>query len=221
MGYSADLRRELASTWEAQHQHPFVQGIGDGTLDPEKFQFWLRQDYLFLIEYCRLLGVAAARSPDLPTLTRFAELLSATAGTEMSMHREYAAEFGIEQKELELSEMAPTTRAYTDFLLRSATVGDFRELVAALLPCMWGFAEVGTRLAARVSPNGSRYATWIAGYSSSEFVDLAGWCRTVFDAQAEGAKPGELERMREAFLVSSRYELAFWEMAWRQEAWGT
>ena len=52
--FTEHLRQKAAGLWEAQHQHPFVRGIGDGTLDLEKFKFWLRQDYVFLIEYARL-----------------------------------------------------------------------------------------------------------------------------------------------------------------------
>jgi len=37
-------------------------GIGEGTLGLERFKFWLRQDYVFLIDYARLLALAAARS---------------------------------------------------------------------------------------------------------------------------------------------------------------
>ena len=59
------LRQKVAGIWEAQYQHPFVRGIGDGTLGLERFEFWLRRDYVFLIEYARLLALAAARSPDL------------------------------------------------------------------------------------------------------------------------------------------------------------
>ncbi len=125
------LRQKVAGIWEAQHQHPFVRGIGDGTLGLERFQFWLRQDYVFLIEYARLLGMAAARSPDLETMVCFARLLKETLETEMSLHRAYAAEFGLNCEDLEQESSAPTTRAYTDFLLRVATTGDFVELVAA------------------------------------------------------------------------------------------
>src|SRR6266436_5175653 len=89
------LRQKVAGIWEAQHEHPFVRGIGYGTLGLERFQFWLRQDYVFLIEYARLLGMAAARSPDLETMVRFATLLKETVETEMNLHRAYAAEFEI------------------------------------------------------------------------------------------------------------------------------
>jgi len=137
--FSQRLRQKADAIWEAQHRHPFVRGIGEGTLDMEAFKFWVRQDYLFLIEYARVLGLAAARAPDLDTMTRFAGLLDETLRVEMSLHRSYAAEFGISEQELEREEMAPATRADTDFLARTAALGDVAELVGALTPCMWGF----------------------------------------------------------------------------------
>src|SRR3972149_11197931 len=101
------LRRRAEAIWEPQHSHPFVRGIGEGTLDLERFKFWVRQDYLFLIEYGRLLALAAARAPDLPAMTRFASLLQETLGTEMALHLSYAAEFGISNEELEAGPNAP------------------------------------------------------------------------------------------------------------------
>jgi thiaminase/transcriptional activator TenA len=112
--------------------------------------------------------------------------------------------------------MLPTTQGYTDFLLRTATLGDFAELVAALLPCMWGYSEVGRRLAAGDGPTDRRYRAWIDAYASDEFAELAAWCRALTDGAGEHADPA---RMRRAFVTSSRYELAFWEMAWSGERW--
>jgi len=212
VSFSAELRATAAAIWEAQHEHPLVRGIGDGTVDIERFKQWVRQDYRFLVEYCRLFGLAAARAPDLDTLRRFAELLQATAVTEMDLHRSYAAEFGISATELEAAEMAPTTRAYTDFLLRTAATNDFAELAAALLPCMWGFNEIGLRLAERGRPADERCARWIDAYADPEFTRLADWCRELVDRLAEEVGPPVRERMREAFLVSSEYELAFWDV---------
>ncbi len=60
-GFTERLRQQVDSIWEAQHQHPFVRGIGNGTLDIEKFKVWVRQDYLFLIDYGCLLALAVAR----------------------------------------------------------------------------------------------------------------------------------------------------------------
>ncbi len=216
----SDHLRALADTiWRAQLSHPLVRGIGDGGLDPAVFACWLRQDYLFLLDYARVFGLAAARAPDAGTAARFATLLQETLTTELDLHRAYAAEFGITAEALAGEEKAPTTQAYTDFLLRTAALADFAEIAAALLPCMWGYSWLGQALAAGDPPADARYARWIALYAAPDFADLALWCREVVDAAAAGAGDATRRRMEAAFLLSSRYELAFWEMAWRDERW--
>jgi thiaminase/transcriptional activator TenA len=211
---SAEARAAAAEIWEAQHAHPFVRGIGDGTLPLERFAFWVRQDYLYLKEYVRVLALGAAKAPDLATMARFAALAHETASTEMDLHRAYAAELGISAAELEAEPVAPVTAAYTDFLLRCAALGSYAELVAALLPCMWGFAEIGERLAAGPAPADRRFAAWIDMYASVEFQELAAWCRGAYDAVAVDAGAAARRRLVDVFVESSRHELAFWESAW-------
>ena len=213
------LRRLADPIWRAQFDHPFVRGIGDGTLGVERFGFWLRQDYVYLIDYGRLFALAAARAPDLATMRVFARLLHETLHQEMELHRSYVAEFGITAEDLERERKAPTTQGYVDFLLRTAALGDYAEVIAALLPCMWGYSDLGQRLLAAGLPSEERYARWITLYASPEFADLAAWCRRLLDEAAAGLSRVALARMEEAFLTSSRYELAFWEMAWSGEDW--
>ena len=216
--FSDRLRRLAEPIWAAQHAHPFVQGIGDGTLALEKFRFWVRQDYLYLIEYARVFAAGALRAPDLETMTTFADLLHATLRTEMDLHRSYAAEFGMSLSDLERERKAPTTQGYTDFLLRVATIGDFAEFAAALLPCMWGFSEVGERLAARGMPPDPRYAKWIAMYSAPEFAELARWCRKLVDRLGADAPAGVRTKMEEAFVASSRSPARTWRCRARTAA---
>jgi thiaminase (transcriptional activator TenA) len=218
-GFSDRLRGLAEPIWRAQHDHPFVRSIGDGSVDLDQFRFWVRQDYLFLIDYARLFALATARAPDLETMTAFAKLCQETLEMEMSLHRSYAAQFGISESELEAETKAPATRAYTDFLLRVAALGDYAELVGALLPCMWGFNEVGLELKRRGVPDHPLAAAWIEMYSSPEFGELAGWCRRIMDRLAQDLPEGARARVIDAFLTSSRHELAFWEMAYSQETW--
>ena len=219
MTLSAHLRALADPVWQAQHEHPFVRGIGDGSLALARFQHWLRQDSLYLIDYARLFAAAVLRAPDLATMTTCSGLQHGILATEMDLHRAYAAEFGISVDELENETKAPTCQGYTDFLLRTATTGEFAELLAALLPCMWGYAEVGRRLADVGAREGNPYASWIAMYAGDEFAALAGWCRDLVDRAGEGLPETAIRRMEEAFVTSSRYELAFWEMAWTEERW--
>ncbi len=215
--FTDELQAAASELWQAQLEHPFIRGIAAGTLSPEPFRHFVRQDYLFLIEYARLLALGCARAPRLEEMERLAELTREVLETELELHRSYAAEWGITREELEAERPSAVTRAYTDFLLRTAALGDFAELVAALLPCMWGYSWLGQKLAEDKPPADRRLARWIAMYASSEFAQLAEWCREVTDAVAVDAGTEVRARMREAFLTSSRYELAFWEMAWRQE----
>ena len=62
MAFADELYKAAAPIWEAQLKHPFVRGLGDGTLPAEAFQRWLRQDYVFLADYARLLAWSAAKA---------------------------------------------------------------------------------------------------------------------------------------------------------------
>jgi thiaminase/transcriptional activator TenA len=211
-GFSAQLRRAADPIWRAQHEHPFVRGVAHGSLPIAGFERYVRQDYVFLVEYGRLLALGAARAPDLQTMRRFAGLTQAILGEEMELHRAFARELGIAEAELAAEEPAPVTRAYTDFLLRTAALGDFGELAAALLPCMWGYAEIGAALGREPAPPEPRYAKWIATYAAPEFAELAAWCRALVDRLAAETGAAGRERMRRAFLVCSEHELAFWDV---------
>jgi thiaminase/transcriptional activator TenA len=199
------LRGAAAEIWEASLTHPFVAGIGDGSLDERAFQWYIRQDYRYLVDYGRLLSLGAAQAPRLTWMRRFAALSLAVLETEMELHRSFAARWGVD--DLDETAVAPATAAYCDFLLRTAALGDFGELVAAVVPCMWGYAEIGTALAG--SATSDRYREWIEMYASDEFGELADWSRELLDAV-----DGDDARMEAAFVASSRHELAFWEAAW-------
>lgn len=216
---TAAMREAAAPIWNAQLEHPFVRGIADGSLEPEVFERWVRQDYLYLVEYARVFAWAAAKSDRLDSMSWYAGVLDLTLNTEMGLHREYAARFGIRESELEAEEKWPTTRAYTDFLVRTAADGDMADLLAALLPCAWGYAWLGARLAAGEQPPDPRYAEWIDQYASDEFQAAAAWLREELERVAAGATEPKKERLIDLFVLSSRYEHQFWEMCWTGDSW--
>ena len=200
--------------------HPFITRVGDGTLPVEKFKHYVTQDYVYLIDYARAIALASARAPDLQTMGWFATLLDQTLNTEMNLHRSYCAEFGITKQELEAAQPAPTTVAYTSFLLKTAYQCSFAELVACLLPCLWGYWEIGDHLAKQGEPkHAPLYCQWIQMYASPENAELARDIRSLADGLAEGAGSGQLDAMGNAYLTSMRWELKFWDMAYNLEHW--
>ncbi len=201
-------------------EHPFVRGIGEGGLDVERFKFYVAQDYVYLIDYARVLALGAARAPELEVMSWFAELLDETLNTEMELHRGYCAQFGITREELEATRPAPTTVAYTSYLLRVASQGSFGELAASLLPCQWGYWEIGEHLSRRGAPtHAPLYAEWIGMYSSGEFRDLATYLRTLTGRIGDAASTEEQTAMETAYVTSLRLEHQFWDMAWNLEQW--
>ncbi len=200
--------------------HPFVRGIEDGTLPVGKFRFYMCQDYVFLVEYCRIWGLAVAKAHNLPTMSKLAQLLHSTLDVEMSLHRSYAAEFGLTDRDLESTRPAPTTQAYTRHLLNVAWSGSLAEIVGSLLPCQWGYLELGCAMSARGKATASNpYRKWIEAYSSAEYCDLARCLRDLFDSLTKGARPDDLLKIEREFGISSRYELMFWDMSWQEERW--
>ncbi len=216
---SDDMLAAARPIWDDQLQHPFVRGIADGTLPPERFERWVRQDYLYLKEFARVFAWATAKADRLASMSWYAAVLDLTLNTEMALHREYAARFGITVEELETEEMWPTTRAYTDFLVRTAADGDMADLLAALLPCAWGYAWLGDQLAGLERPTDQRYADWIEQYASAEFQDAADWLRDETERVAGLVSDVKRERLVKLFVLSSRYEHRFWEMCWKGESW--
>jgi thiaminase (transcriptional activator TenA) len=196
---------------DAQLAHPVVRGIADGTLDEERFRRWLVQDYLFLLDYVRLFALAAARAPDTDALGRMVDLAHATFHDELSLHRSYAAGFGLTEDDLAGAGKSPVCAAYTDFLLRTAATGDFADIVAALLPCMWGYSELGRAMARAGMPAEPRYRRWVETYADPGFAELAAWCAGLLDRAAAGLPAARLRQLEACFVTSLAHELAFWD----------
>ena len=192
-----------------------MQAMGDGSLSLARFSCYMRQDFLFLIDYCRVLALASAKSPDLASMGHFAALLDETLNTEMELHRGFCADLGMTAAELEATVPGPATVAYTDHLLRTAYDGSIEELAAALLPCQWGYDEVGRLLEHRARPDpGSFHSRWIAGYCEPEYRKLTEWLKGFVDEIGAVAPLEKRQRMQAAFRASTRYEYLFWGAAW-------
>jgi thiaminase/transcriptional activator TenA len=220
MTLTDDLYQAAKPVWDAQLEHPFVQGLGNGSLEVERFKRWVLQDYLYLKEFARIFAWAVAKADRLESMGWYAKVLDLTLNSEMSLHRAYAERFGISESELEATPIWPTTRAYTDFLVRTSADGDMADLLAALLPCAWGYVYIGQCLAQAERPEDQRYADWIAQYASDEFAQAAEWLKAELNRVAAGTGAEKRERLTDLFVVSSRYEWQFWEMCWNGEDWG-
>lgn len=214
MAFSDTLCAEARPIWEAIHRHPFLRELVAGTLPLEKFRFFLAQDWHYLDAFARTAGLLVGRARATPDLERLTPRLAKPV--EKPLHRKLFDLAGLTEAAVTAVPIAPTTRAYTNHLLVAGALGSPGEAVAALLPCPWTYDEIGRRLPPVSHPV---YGEWAAFYREGFLRESVGAWRSLLDEAAAEAGPFERERLREAFLTSSRYEYAFWDMAHRMEGW--
>ena len=218
MKFSQQIREEADHIWQASFDHPFVNGIADGTLSLECFRYYVMQDSYYLTHFAKVQALAAAKATDLYTTQRMAKHAQGTYEAEMSLHRNFSNRLGITDEEKANFEPAPTAYAYTSHMYRAAHTGHIGDIIAALLPCYWLYYEIGERLQGSI-PSEPIYQEWIAAYGGEWFRELVEEQINRLDELAEKVTTEDLERMKKHFIISSQYEYSFWEMAYCQEKW--
>ena len=214
------LRQSVLPLWQRQLEHPFVVALGSGSLPRANFEFYIRQDALFLDELTKTFAYAATKTTDHEEMEQFGKFLLNTLIVEAELHRRYGERFGLTPDEMAATAMAPTNYAYTRHLLSIAATGTLAELLTAILPCAWIYAEVGRHLVGDTPPTPDHpFSDWLATYASPDFDAVGTWIRERLDAHAVSLSSKEEARLYEIFLISTRYEWLFWEMAWRLEEW--
>ena len=216
--FTDELWVSIEPIYAAIRRHPFITGLTDGSLPRERFEFYAIQDALYLREFARALAIAGARAPKDDWIIMLTEHAAGALRVERTLHEGFFQEFELTADAAVTTPLAPTTLAYTNYLLTVAYGAPFHEALAALLPCYWIYWEIGKELAGAGSPD-PLYARWIATYGSAEFGAVVG---AVLDATNEvAARLGDVERaiMRRHFRTTSRYEWMFWDMGHRCELW--
>lgn len=205
MTLSAQLWQANLDLADACLNHPFVRGIGDGTLPRDRFADYVGQDAFFLEAFARAYSIAAAKAPDWKGFQLFHNLAGGVL-EELQLHQGYAREWGVD-----LNAIAPkaATRHYTDFLLATAWGSDSGTTAAAMTPCMRLYGFLGQQLAKDGIPD-HPYAQWIETYSGDEFQPLTAELDRAIDRYAEDTREVE-----SAYRYAMRCEFDFFEAAWQ------
>ena len=218
MSFFERLKAEASAEWRAYTEHPFTAGLADGTLPEAAFRHYLVQDYLFLIEFARAYALAVYKSPQLGDMREAAAGLSAILDVEMNLHIKLCGGWGLSPRDLEQAPPASETLAYTRYVLDAGMRGDLLTLRVALAPCVIGYAEIATRLAAH--PNAAAatnpYRVWIEEYAGAAYQEVAASARAHLDRLASlYVTPAREAELVAIFREATRLEADFWEMGWR------
>jgi thiaminase/transcriptional activator TenA len=165
MTLSARLWAANADLAQLALAHPFVTGLADGSLSPQRFAAFMAQDMFFLDAFARAYALALVRAPDTATLLTLADLIGGVRA-ELGLHRSSIATGAIDAMTVEPT---PATLAYTDFLLAVAATRADGLIYAAMTPCMRLYAFLGSNL----NPDrAGLYADWVTTYAHPQFQAL-------------------------------------------------
>lgn len=212
-------QRLLAATediWAEYHTHPFVRGIADGTLDEEKFRYYMVQDYLYLIDYAKVFAIGVAKARDPETMRLFAGYVHQILDGEMDIHKGYMQRLGIPLVEAERAPVALDNLSYTSYMLRVAYDEGPAEIAAAILSCALSYEYIAKEIVAKdpAAADHPFYGEWVRGYADPGYAASNQVLVDLTERLTRDYSQAQLEHLTEIFIACSRYEGAFWDMAW-------
>lgn len=213
------LLEKARDIWSGYLGHPFVRGIGDGTLDKEKFRFYLKQDYLYLIEYAKVFAVGIAKSNDAEIIRFLSDIIHQIFTSEMNIHRAYMQRFGVTAKEIADTMPSLANRSYTSYMLRVAYEGSIAEILASVLSCALSYEYIARAIVSEHPKAGVHpfYGEWVSGYAGEDYQKNNQRLIDFFETATENFSEKQLLRCEDIFVTCSLYEAAFWNMAWEMK----
>ncbi|MCF0177845.1 MAG: TenA family protein [Bacteroidales bacterium] len=193
--------------------HPFISELAGGTLSTEAFNRYIGQDEQYLKNYCRHMFLLADMISDGEMKEMFYDFAKSGMEMEHEMHQMLISRFGT-NVEVEPSIVTRAYNAHTESAIASGKTG---LALAAILPCMWVYNEVGLHIYNNQNRDSNPYSEWIAAYSSEEFTEGVNKVLDMVDTIASELTIEDRDEMKNAFRTAVAYELYFWDYGYYGE----
>jgi thiaminase/transcriptional activator TenA len=194
---------------------PFITELANGSLDVEKFKYYLQQDAHYLEYFARSLAIIGAKVEDVNVMLDFVRFAEGAIIVERALHDSYFKEYNVGQR----AAISPACSHYIHYLQSTAYSADVTVAMAAVLPCFWIYKEVGDHILKIQSGDNNPYQGWIDTYAGEEFGLLVDKAIRLCNEAAANATPAQQQKMTAAFITASRLEYMFWDSAYRLEKW--
>ncbi|HEX2615371.1 MAG TPA: hypothetical protein VHL10_07745 [Nitrososphaera sp.] len=136
-----ELKQHNIKYWNDLLNYKFILEMADESLPIEKFVFCLRQDHIFLKEFCALLLIAKQKTNDQALMTWFGSLYRSTIDSEMHMQKELLSSL-ISDVDTSCATIARATLNYTSFLRQVSSGENIEVMVSSMAPCPWSYFEI-------------------------------------------------------------------------------
>lgn len=214
--YTQDMWDAAAEFFADIMSTPFIQQMGDGTIDSDEYAYYLKQDNAYLDTYIRSLRGLAAKAPT-SEIAAFWEAAAEVSEAEVDAHNTELDEQQIAEK---VDDPSPACLAYRNFLADSTMNQSYAVGCGAMLPCFWSYPEVAFRLkpakeAWEADHPGEEhpFAAWIDMYSGNYFADAAAEGIAMVEKALESATLEEVAAAKAGFMTAILYEVLFFDQA--------
>ena len=182
---------------------------------PDKFKYYIMQDYLYLKEYAKVFAIGVAKAKTLETANLFAKYIAVMNG-ELDVHSGYMGKFNVSQEEIDDMKPSLDNLSYTSYMLRVAYEEGEAEILAAILSCAYSYEVIAKKIVENNpnSINDEFYGDWIKGYASNEYASGNIILIETMNQLTKDYTEKQIQHLIDIFVVCSRYELAFWQMSW-------
>ena len=194
------------------HRHPFLQEMAAGTLPSEKFVTYLEQDKIYIKNYAEEMLALAKMLPQSRLQSLFEEFAREGIAAEEALHKSLSEQFG--RPEGVVTPLEGTSE-YMSHTRQFFEKPDLALAMAAMLPCMWVYNEVGKYIISIEKGGESNpYHDWISCYSSPLMDEGVENSILLADEVAAAQSPERQALMLEAFVRAARLEWIFWNQAY-------
>lgn len=222
MKLSKKLINKSQPILEAIETHPFITGIGHGSVPKEALAFYVGQDFNYLNAFTKVYAAAIQKCDDWSQMQLFADQIEFILNGEIRAHEVFCEIAQINYSSLQHAQQAPMTYLYNEHMYNAARTGDLIDVVAAMLPCPWTYNEIGKHLVEKgLATDENPFQEWIEFYASVDSEDKASSDRlfAILDTEAKKYRPEYLQQVENRFLKSCELELRFWEQAMQRVDW--
>ena len=192
---------------------PFLRELSDGTLSNEIFGRYIAQDEIYLKNYYSQMYMLADLMTDPKHKELFLSFAQGGMEGEKAMHDILIKRFGIETEVPE----SKVTSDYNAHICHGIATGNPCIALAAVLPCMWIYNQVGLHILNHARLEGNPYKEWILEYGKEEFSEGVNKVLAMIDDWALKADEETVRQMDSYFIKAALYEYAFWDYGYHAE----
>ena len=214
--FAQRMRKAADLVWEEGYQQPFIRELGEGTLQRERFAFYLLQDFRYVNDYARVHALGLAKTTDPEIMAFMLKVQNGALLVETEVHRSYLASYGITEEQMNNVRQSAFARAYTSNILSIAYGKDILDILVAVLPCAWVYADYGYRLAAEFADtlDDNPYKSWIDMYKTDEFWQDSVWLLDHIEKLVTDASEERKRELTDIFVTGVENEYMFWASAY-------